>query len=130
MRGEMSSEDPLLVSWLSISRKDSDSILASFQAERRLGLERSLHRFEIEAEAQELQERDSIAGHSPWLARLIEDVLTDESAGDGTPSGIKPRARQALIRAHEAAEQSGAPLRQPSLVELLLGLLPRFRRVQ
>jgi len=130
MRGEMTSGDPLLARWRALSRKDREAILASFPEERRARFEQSLHRFEFEAEAQEWQERDSMAGHSPWLARLIEDVLTDESAGDATPSGIKPRARQALIRAHEAAEQSGAPLRQPSLVELLLDLLPRFRSAQ
>jgi len=124
MRGEMASGDPLLVRWRALSRKDRDAILASFPAERRPRLEQSLHRFEIEAEAQEWQERDSMAGHSSWLASLIEEALANEECSQ---AGIKPKARQALLDAHEAAEQSGTPLSPPSLVELLIGLFPRFR---
>jgi hypothetical protein len=124
MRGEMAYGDPLLVRWRALSRKDRDAILASFPAERRPRLEQSLHRFEIEAEAQEWQERDSMAGHSPWLASLIEEALANEEC---SPAGIKAKAKQALLDAHEAAEQSGTPLSPPSLVELLIDLFPRFR---
>lgn len=130
MRGEMTSGDPLLVRWRTLSRKDREAILASFPEERRPRLERSLHRFELEAEAQEWQERDSIAGHSPWLARLIEEILADEAGTECGSLGIKAKARQALLDAHEAAEQSGRPLSPPSLVELLLDLFPRFRKAK
>jgi len=127
MRGEMTSGDPLLARWRALSRKDREAILASFPEERRARFEQSLHRFEFEAEAQEWQERDSMAGHSPWLARLIEERLADQTCGEAGSCAIKPKARLALLDAHEAAERSGTPLVQPSLVEVLLGLFARFR---
>lgn len=126
MRGEMTPGDPLLARWRTLSRQDRAAILGSFPEERRARFERSLHRFEFEAETQEWQERDSIAGHSPWLARLIEEALADQTSGEAGSCAIKPRARQALLDAHEAAEQSGTPLSPPSLVAVLLGLLSKF----
>ena len=125
MRSEPQSSDPLISRWRTLSRKERVAVLASIPAERRSELERGLHRIELEAEAQETQDRDSLAGHSPWLAQLIEDANGGKSGSDRPLPAIKPAARKALLDAYETAEQSSPAEPSLSLVQVLIDMLPK-----
>lgn len=130
MRNETQVDDPVISRWHTLSRKERAAVLASIPEHRRTTLESSLHRIKLETQAQGAQDRNSLAGHSPWLAQLIEDVADGNRGSDSKVHSIKPAARKALLAAHKAAEQSSATEPQPSLAQLLLDLLPQSWRLR